>query len=167
MQSLGQQQPLLRRGAKPNGLPPTYLPALRPAGVTHRAISDAAGPITAASSPKRFSAYRTAARYVVASAAAAAQTSLYTSVSKGMASPLGPSKQGTAVNFALFSQHASGVALVLKSETGGEAIEVPLDAKDNRTGDVWHVQLEGLPTSGVLYGFRCALLQQLVLHTLS
>jgi hypothetical protein len=34
--------------------------------------------------------------------------------------------------------------------------QVPLDAGSHRTGDVWHAQLEGLPGSGVLYGYKVA-----------
>jgi hypothetical protein len=42
------------------------------------------------------------------------------------------------------------VSLVLHDPATGADEEVPM----NRSGEVWHVALEGLPRSGVLYGFR-------------
>jgi glycogen operon protein len=35
------------------------------------------------------------------------------------------------------------------------ALEVPLDPRQNRTGDVWHVLVKGIDT-GIGYGFRAA-----------
>lgn len=74
----------------------------------------------------------------------------------GKAEPLGPSpgpsKQG--INFALYSEHASGVSLCIFGEEDGELHEITLDATSHKTGHVWHVLVEGLPMSGVLYAYR-------------
>ncbi|KAG0494670.1 hypothetical protein HPP92_005664 [Vanilla planifolia] len=81
--------------------------------------------------------------------------------STGKAHPLGVSAVDGGINFSLFSQHASSVILCLfisdrdnveKLHNG--MMEVVLDPKKNKTGDVWHVCVEGLPESGVLYGYR-------------
>jgi glycogen operon protein len=56
------------------------------------------------------------------------------------------------VNFALFSEHATGVDLCLfESETAkAESIRIPIKERTNR---VWHVYLpDALP--GQLYGYR-------------
>ncbi|KAK9829065.1 hypothetical protein WJX72_003715 [[Myrmecia] bisecta] len=74
----------------------------------------------------------------------------------GKAEPLGPSpivgKAG--INFALFSQHATKVTLVLFDASGKETQQIPLDPAAHRTGDIWHVAVAGLPSSGVLYGYK-------------
>lgn len=82
-------------------------------------------------------------------------------LSAGRPEPLGPSKaasdRGAGVNFALFSQHATAVSLCLFPAGVFELpppIEIPLDAAHNRTGDTWHVCVEDLPHSGVLYGYK-------------
>jgi glycogen operon protein len=59
------------------------------------------------------------------------------------------------VNFALFSRHATRVRLELfdHPEDGTAARVIDLDPARNRTGDVWHVWIEGVPP-GQLYGYR-------------
>ncbi|KAG2497653.1 hypothetical protein HYH03_004392 [Edaphochlamys debaryana] len=85
-------------------------------------------------------------------APATAGTQLYTSVAAGKPEPLGPSKTASGVNFALFSKNAKSVKLVLLDGEAKQLAEV--DCK--RSGDVWHVELQGLPGSGVRYGFKVA-----------
>lgn len=66
-----------------------------------------------------------------------------------------PSNDGKGVNFALFSRHATKVHLILeiaKTFGKGQRMEVELTA-DNRTGDIWHIQLNGLPEV-FSYGYR-------------
>ena len=66
--------------------------------------------------------------------------------------PLGATWDGAGVNFALFSDHATGGALCLfdPADPSREAHRVPLV---ERTDQVWHVYLpEGRP--GLLYGYR-------------
>ncbi|KAF6261424.1 glycoside hydrolase superfamily [Scenedesmus sp. NREL 46B-D3] len=68
----------------------------------------------------------------------------------GKAEPLGPTRQGNAVNFAVFSQAATAMALVLHNPADGSRQEIPM----NKSGDVWHVAVEGLPSSNVYYALR-------------
>ena len=66
--------------------------------------------------------------------------------------PLGATWDGGGVNFALFSDHATGVELCLfdPADPNSETHRVPLV---ERTDQVWHVYLpEGRP--GLLYGYR-------------
>ncbi|KAJ6939511.1 isoamylase 3 [Populus alba x Populus x berolinensis] len=79
----------------------------------------------------------------------------------GQAFPFGVSQVENGINFAIFSQHATAVTLCLslphrgKSErTDGGMIEVALDPKVNKTGDIWHICIEDLPRDDVLYGYR-------------
>uniref|UniRef100_A0A2P2MIS7 Isoamylase 3ic-like n=1 Tax=Rhizophora mucronata TaxID=61149 RepID=A0A2P2MIS7_RHIMU len=79
----------------------------------------------------------------------------------GQAFPLGVSEVENGINFAIFSQHATAVTLCLSlPERGklekleGRMIELPLDPRVNRTGDIWHICIEDLPRSNVLYGYR-------------
>jgi len=67
---------------------------------------------------------------------------------------LGATVQADGVNFAVFARHANFVQLVLFEEGQDEPfIEIPLDAKKNKTGDIWHVFVPNL-RPGVLYGYR-------------
>ena len=60
------------------------------------------------------------------------------------------------MNFAVFSRHATSVMLVLFAPGDGEpAVEIPLDPRYNKTGDVWHGLVTGLGP-GVEYGYRAA-----------
>ncbi|KAF3339348.1 isoamylase 3 [Carex littledalei] len=78
----------------------------------------------------------------------------------GNASPLGVSDSENGINFAIFSRHASSVVLCLKYIDGCivdsqlELVEIALDPSNNRTGDIWHICVEGLPGREVLYGYR-------------
>jgi glycogen operon protein len=56
------------------------------------------------------------------------------------------------VNFALYSEHAERVELVLFDDAGDEAPSATL-ALPERTGPVWHGHVEGL-ADGQLYGYR-------------
>lgn len=92
---------------------------------------------------------------------AMAGTEMPLKYSSGKASPLGVSQVESGLNFAIFSQHASSVTLCIKlpergtkDEESEKVVEFALDCQKNKTGDIWHVSVEGLPTSGVLYGYR-------------
>jgi glycogen operon protein len=78
-------------------------------------------------------------------------------VRSGSPLPLGAHLRGNGINFALFSRHAMGVRLDLFDRAGDAAPSrsIILDAAKNKTGDIWHVWLEGIPP-GQLYGFRVA-----------
>jgi glycogen operon protein len=65
--------------------------------------------------------------------------------------PLGASWDGEGVNFALFSEHASGVELCLfASPDGPETVRIPLR---ERTDFVWHAYLPDV-RPGQLYAYR-------------
>ena len=74
----------------------------------------------------------------------------------GSPEPLGPSPgpSGNSVNFALYSEHASEVALEIYNDEDNSVMELNLDASKYKTGHVWHVLVEGLPLSGVLYAYK-------------
>jgi len=61
------------------------------------------------------------------------------------------------VNFAIFSRHATGVRLDFfdHPEDSVPARSILLDSARNKTGDIWHLWLEGIDP-GQLYGFRFA-----------
>ncbi len=73
---------------------------------------------------------------------------------KGKPLPLGAEPTATGVNFAIFSRNASGATLCLfpPDETGGE-IKINLDSSKNRTGDIWHIHIDGFPDDWG-YGWR-------------
>lgn len=73
----------------------------------------------------------------------------------GAPSPLGASVSGEGVNFAFFSQNASRVRLeFFDHPKDSKAVRgIDLDPKVNRTGDVWHVWVEGIKPGG-LYAYR-------------
>jgi len=83
----------------------------------------------------------------------------------GSAEPLGPSLvEVTAgsgpdatctLNFAVFSRHASTMSLCVLRADGSGYLEVGLDPAVHRSGDVWHVELQGLRNvGGLCYGWR-------------
>ena len=74
--------------------------------------------------------------------------------SMGSPVPLGATLQHGGVNFAIFSKHATAVTLVLFRDDAGQAVaEFPLNARSNRTGQIWHVWVRGIGT-GMQYGYR-------------
>jgi len=70
----------------------------------------------------------------------------------GVPHPLGANWDGQGVNFALFSQHATGVDLCLfdRPDSGVEALRIPLKERTHR---IWHVYLPDV-RPGQLYGYR-------------
>ncbi|MHB1215991.1 MAG: glycogen debranching protein GlgX [Thiobacillus sp.] len=85
----------------------------------------------------------------------AADVSEHTHVRRGVPLPLGPHTDGGGVNFALFSRHASRVQLALFDQPGDAtpARTIDFDPARNRTGDVWHVWVDGI-RPGQLYAYR-------------
>eukprot|EP00850_Spirogloea_muscicola_P014357 SM000102S09215 [mRNA] locus=s102:296863:303330:+ [translate_table: standard] len=80
-------------------------------------------------------------------------------VTHGTPSPLGVSLTETqaVINFAIFSQHATAVKLCLYLDgrlAGPPSEEIELDAEKNKTGNVWHVAVHGVPLRGVVYGYK-------------
>lgn len=70
---------------------------------------------------------------------------------------LGATIERGGVNFALYSKSAKAVVLALftRREDTIPAEEIPLLSGVNRTGDIWHIKIEGLEP-GALYGYRVA-----------
>ncbi len=75
-------------------------------------------------------------------------------ISRGVPLPLGATIRRQGVNFSIFSSHATSCALVL-FHSGAEDpyVEFPLDPSANRTGDVWHIFVEGVDLDAQ-YGYR-------------
>lgn len=73
----------------------------------------------------------------------------------GVPLPMGTHEYGGGVNFAFFSRHASRVRLELfdLSVDAMPARVIDLDPTRNRTGDIWHVWVEGI-RPGQLYAYR-------------
>lgn len=79
------------------------------------------------------------------------------SVRSGVSFPLGAHLRGSGVNFAIFSRHALGVRLDFfdRHDAALPARSIILNPARNKTGDIWHVWLEGIQP-GQLYGYRVA-----------
>jgi len=86
---------------------------------------------------------------------AAPEISKHNSIREGWPQPLGAQERDNGVNFAIFSRDASGVRLELFNHPADSvaARSIDLDPACNRTGDIWHVWVEGIP-SGQLYAYR-------------
>jgi len=69
--------------------------------------------------------------------------------------PLGAWSVGEAVNFALFSRHADAVELLLYDapDASKHHTNIRLDPACHRTGDIWHVRVQGLG-AGQAYAWR-------------
>src|SRR5438445_7763278 len=79
---------------------------------------------------------------------------LLTRTSRGRPLPLGVFPVPGGVNFALLCRHGTSVTLVILSDQGGTPLaEVRLDPHKNRTGDHWHIRVDGLPDT-FCYGWR-------------
>ncbi len=75
-------------------------------------------------------------------------------ISRGSPTPLGASIQKKGINFAVFSKHATSVTLVLFISGEHDPVaEIPLDPHLNRTGDIWHIFIQGLEPE-IRYCFR-------------
>jgi isoamylase len=75
-------------------------------------------------------------------------------VRRGHPLPYGAAARRKGVNFSVFSRDATGMSLVLFPPGDSEPVlELSLDPRYHKTGDVWHVFVEGLDP-GVEYGFR-------------
>ena len=70
----------------------------------------------------------------------------------GQPNPLGATWMGNGVNFAIFSEHATGVELCLFDSVEATEENVRIPVKE-QTYQVWHVFLPDV-RPGQLYGFR-------------
>ncbi|MBN1352091.1 glycogen debranching protein GlgX [candidate division KSB1 bacterium] len=71
--------------------------------------------------------------------------------------PLGAHLKDGGAHFALFSRHATNVWLLLfdNPEDTKSHHSIQLNAKQHRTGDIWHVEVKGV-SAGQLYAWRVA-----------
>jgi glycogen operon protein len=75
-------------------------------------------------------------------------------VTPGHPLPLGARSTPRGVNFVLISRHGTAVWLALSEPCNGEVYaEIPLDPRYCRTGNHWHVRVQGLPEE-FCYGYR-------------
>src|SRR5262249_42114278 len=73
----------------------------------------------------------------------------------GAPEPLGPNVTPEGINFAVHSMGARRIELLLFDNIADRRPSqvIPLSLETNRTGDVWHIFVEGLP-NGTLYNYR-------------
>jgi len=69
----------------------------------------------------------------------------------GFPSLFGANPYNGGVEFVVFSRHAKSVTLIIFEDD--ISYEVPLDPVYNKTGDIWHIWVEGLE-EGTCYGYR-------------
>ncbi len=71
--------------------------------------------------------------------------------------PLGAHIIEEGTQFSVFSRHATSVKLILFHDSSRDSkyTEIELDPLTNKTGDIWHIWIEGIG-HGQLYGYRVA-----------
>jgi glycogen operon protein len=76
-------------------------------------------------------------------------------IAPGNPLPLGATVSEKGVQFSLFSRHATSIILQLfsSSKDTEPSHEITLDPESNKTGDLWHIFIEGIKP-GQLYGYR-------------
>jgi len=68
--------------------------------------------------------------------------------------PLGATITSEGINFSVFSRNATSITLLFFKKANPKPIaEIPLDAKINRTGDIWHILVIGMDPS-IRYAYR-------------
>jgi len=78
----------------------------------------------------------------------------FSGIKRGHPLPLGATVHRAGVNFSIFSKHATSCCLLLfEPENLEPTATIPLDPHSNRTGQVWHIFVEGLD-AGAHYAFR-------------
>jgi len=78
----------------------------------------------------------------------------YYCIRRGHPLPPGASVHRDGINFSIFSKHATACSLVLvEPGVRGGISELPLDPRFNRTGEIWHIFIEGLE-AGPHYAYR-------------
>jgi glycogen operon protein len=73
----------------------------------------------------------------------------------GEPEPLGPTVRADGINFAVHSRGATRLELLLFDNIADDkpAVVIPFSRMVHKTGDVWHMFVEGLP-NGTLYNYR-------------
>jgi len=69
--------------------------------------------------------------------------------------PLGASLTHEGVNFAVFSRNAAAITLIIfeSPERNSPRMEIPLNKRENKTGNIWHCFIRGLE-KGTCYLYR-------------
>lgn len=81
--------------------------------------------------------------------------SIQFTTARGAPLPFGATETARGINFSIYSRCATGATLVLFQSGISEAVaEIELDAAHHRTGRVWHIEVIGLDTSVIRYGWR-------------
>jgi len=75
--------------------------------------------------------------------------------SPGTPLPLGAHFTRNGIKFSIFSRNSTAVSLILFESDRPDAnyVEIPLDEEINKTGDIWHILVEGLKEEQ-LYGYK-------------
>jgi glycogen operon protein len=73
----------------------------------------------------------------------------------GKALPLGASLSSDGVNFAIFSRNATAITLILfeSADKDSRWVEIPLDKRGNKTGNIWHCFIKDVK-AGACYLYR-------------
>ena len=75
-------------------------------------------------------------------------------IARGQPLPLGATSVRGGINFSVFSKHSTELSLVLFAPDQVEPLaEFPLDARYNKTGNIWHACVRGIDP-GIEYGYR-------------
>jgi isoamylase len=75
-------------------------------------------------------------------------------IQRGVPLPLGTSSTPSGINFVLLCRNGTAVWLLLSEPCNSEIYaEIPLDPILNKTGDHWHIRVNGLPEE-FCYGYR-------------
>lgn len=83
-----------------------------------------------------------------------AKNTIEYSDARGTPLPFGATLTPRGVNFSIYSRNATGATLVLFASGIADAIcELELDAKQHRTGNVWHIEVLGV-NNKIRYGWR-------------
>ena len=73
----------------------------------------------------------------------------------GTPEPLGPTVSQEGINFAVQASRATKIDLLLFDNVTDQRPSqvIPLSPQHNKTGDIWHIFVEGLPNR-VMYNYR-------------
>ncbi len=66
--------------------------------------------------------------------------------SRGRSTPLGATPYADGINFVLMCRHGTKVSLVVQPVDSEDVlVEIGLDPRKHRTGDLWHIHVYDLP----------------------
>jgi hypothetical protein len=131
---------------------------LRAAAAAAAAAASSAPPAASSSSAPSPAAVAAQRRALPAPKPFPSSPPTFSATCAGAPEPLGPTPTAAGVNFAVYAPRAARVDLILHGgrdgPRDGPASDVAIAM--TRSGDAWHVHVDGLPRSGVRYGYRVA-----------